>query len=171
MTDLIYDFISTGVDLLLISSVLAAMIVMLRGSTQLTQMISEQEITSQEFDYYLQFHAYDNQEGLSSADALSCMCGYRFDIWVCINTGSAIYLNDPDTGKYYSISSTAVGKTTAEAKQLCATGTKISYEDLASALNPSWKYKARLLTLNGATLEAEDFSRNLIVNGIYFEVY
>ena len=51
MTDVIYDFISTGVDLLLVGAVLSALIVMMRGSTQLTTLISNQQIVTEEFDY------------------------------------------------------------------------------------------------------------------------
>jgi hypothetical protein len=55
MTDLIYDFISTGVDLILVGSVLAAMIVMMRGSANLTTLISHQQVVTEEFDYYLKY--------------------------------------------------------------------------------------------------------------------
>lgn len=169
MTDLIYDFISTGVDLLLIGAVLAAMIVMMRGSTQLTQLISDQQVTTEEFDYYLQYHAYDNQVGLSSADALSAIVGNRFDIWVCIKDGSTCYINNPETGKYYKTNFTTIGKTPSQ----CATAmtTTIAYQDLSKALNPSAMYKAKLVVLDNGKFQVDSFNRDTVIFGIYFERY
>lgn len=169
MTDVIYDFISTGVDLLLIGAVLSAMLVMLRGSSQLTKMISEQDATSQEFDYYLEYHAYDNQTGLATADALSAMAGYRFELYVCIKDGTNFYVNNPDNGKYYKVSASIVDKDIPAIKNMITAGTKLTYKELAEQITAGKHYKARLLSLNNNKLKFEDFSRNTLVLGIYFE--
>ena len=169
MTDIIYDFISTGVDLLLIGAVLSAMLVMLRGSNQLTKMISEQDATAQEFDYYLQYHAYDNQDGLATADALSAIAGYRFELYVCIKDGSNYYVNDIETGKYYKISDTIVDKKVSQIKSMISSGTKLTYKELTTAVTTGAKFKARLLSVKNDKLIFEDFSRNTLVLGIYFE--
>lgn len=179
MTDLIYDFISTGVDLILVGSVLAAMIVMMRGSANLTTLISHQQVVTEEFDYYLKYHMYDNQEGLSAADALSAMVGNRFELHVCIYdpVKNQILMNNPDDGKYYEVANTFFndtdGKmTAAEASTLCLAGTRLDYKQLAAkdALSPDKKYRATVVGLEDGVLKRVNFSRDTIVVGIYFEV-
>jgi hypothetical protein len=136
MTDIIYDFISTGVDLILVGSVLSAMIIMMRGSTQLTTLISNQQIVTEEFDYYLQYHMYDNQEGLAAADALSAIVGNRFELIVCIEdkgdlsdpSDDTYYMNYPETGKYYKVSEGSEGKSMAGCGALCLSGTEKDYK-------------------------------------------
>ena len=179
MTDLIYDFISTGVDLILVGSVLAAMIVMMRGSANLTTLISHQQVVTEEFDYYLKYHMYDNQEGLSAADALSAMVGNRFDLHVCIYdpAENKSYMNNPGDGKYYEVANTffndADGKmTTSEASALCLPTKRLDYKQLAAtnALAPDKKYKVSVVGLEDGVLKKVNFSRDTIVVGIYFEV-
>lgn len=171
MTDLIYDFISTGVDLILVGSVLAAMIVMMRGSTQLTTLISNQQIVTEEFDYYLQYHMYDNQDGLASADALSAIVGNRFELIVCIKADGEIYMNDPETGKYYKVSATSENKSMAECAQLCDAGTALDYKQLAATagLSPENLYHANIMALEGGVLKKANFSRDTIIVGLFFE--
>jgi hypothetical protein len=183
MTDLIYDFISTGVDLILVGSVLAAMIVMMRGSANLTTLISHQQVVTEEFDYYLKYHMYDNQEGLSAADALSAMVGNRFDLHVCIYDPATkkSYMNNPGDGKYYEVADTFFnanntdtdGKmTTSEAAALCLPTKRLDYKQLAATneLAPDKKYKVSVVGLEDGVLKKVNFSRDTIVVGIYFEV-
>lgn len=179
MTDLIYDFISTGVDLILVGSVLAAMIVMMRGSANLTTLISHQQVVTEEFDYYLKYHMYDNQEGLSAADALSAMVGNRFDLHVCIYdpAKNKSYMNNPDDGKYYKVSNTFFNDadrkmTTSEASALCKPTNRLDYKQLAAedALAPDKKYRVSVVGLEDGVLKKVNFSRDTIVVGLYFEV-
>lgn len=178
MTDIIYDFISTGVDLILVGSVLSAMIIMMRGSTQLTTLISNQQVVTEEFDYYLQYHMYDNQEGLAAADALSAMVGNRYDLFVCIEDptdteGTTYYMNYPETGKYYKVTEGSEGKSMAECGNLCLSGTVLDYKMLANekALSPEGLYKASIMGLEGGVLTKTNFSRDTIIVGLYFEKY
>lgn len=172
MTDVIYDFISTGVDLLLIGAVLSALITMMRGSTQLTTLISNQQIVTEEFDYYLQYHMFDNHDGLCSADALSAMVGNRFDLIVCIDDGAGnIYMNNPDDGNYYKVSTGSEGKSMAECAQYCKSGTELSYKELAAedALSPANNFHANIMVLEGGVLNSSTFSRDSIIVGLYFK--
>lgn len=181
MTDIIYDFISTGVDLILVGSVLSAMIIMMRGSTQLTTLISNQQIVTEEFDYYLQYHMYDNQEGLAAADALSAIVGNRFELIVCIEdkgdlsdpSDDTYYMNYPETGKYYKVSEGSEGKSMANCGSLCLSGTEMDYKTLAAepALSPEGMYKAYIMGLEGGVLKKTNFSRDTIIVGLYFEKY
>ena len=167
MTDLIYDFVTTGIDLMLIGGVLSALIVMLRGSAQLTQVISAQHATTQEFDYYLQYHMYDNTEGLSSSDALSAIVGHRFDLFVFVLADGKYYYNDPSTGKYYCGTTNPQGQTLAALRQnffdesLC-----IDYDTLVEKLDPTYIYKSEVCTTTSGEFDTETFNRNTIVTGI-----
>lgn len=178
MTDLVYDMISNGVDLILIGAVLAAMIVMLRGSTQLTQLISDQQVTTEEFDYYLKYHSFDHQQGLSSADGLSAIVGNRYSLWVCIkdsytdvdgNTSTVYYCNDPETGKYYLCNDTIVDKTQGDASTIIHNGTQLSYKELSERLDPSHMFNADILLVEGGVFQKDTFSRDAIILGLYFE--
>lgn len=179
MTDIIYDFISTGVDLILVGSVLSAMIIMLRGSTQLTTLISNQQVVTEEFDYYLQYYMYDNQKGLASADALSAMVGNRYDLVVWIESlDGKIYINVPDTGKYYEVDNTAGSikledQTLASCKTLAESGTLKTYKELAATdvLSPENLFHANIIGLGSGKLETVNFSRDVIVVGLYFKEY
>lgn len=171
MTDIIYDFISTGVDLILIGGILSSLIIMLRGSTQLTNVISNQQATSTELDYYLQYHKYNDSEGMSSADALSALVGYRSDMNVFIalkdpdNPSSWITIyNNPSTGKYYK-RSTYVPKNTAFSTT--ATGVQeLSYDKVAGLLNSTYNYNAYLCTSGSGRYNIANFDRNTVVTGI-----
>lgn len=172
MTDVIYDFISTGVDLLLVGAVLSALIVMMRGSTQLTTLISNQQIVTEEFDYYLQYHMYDNHDGLCSADALSAIVGNRFDLIVCIDGGDGnIYMNNPDNGNYYKVTGTSNEKSMSDCAALCNAGTQLTYKELAAedGLSPANQYHANIMVLEGGVLKKSNFTRDSIIVGLYFE--
>lgn len=185
MTDLIYDFVTTGIDLILIGGILSALIVMLRGSAQLTQVISAQHATTQEFDYYLQYHMYDDTQGLSSSDALSAIVGYRYDLYcfIAIPDSSNVYTyyyNDPATGKYYKFKSDGAGlgtsldtanptgKTIPAMRGVYFTDDKeITYDDLVDDLEPEYTYKSNVCTTASGKFETEVFNRNTIVTGIF----
>lgn len=171
MTDIIYDFISTGVDLILIGGILSSLIIMLRGSTQLTNVISNQQATSDELDYYLQYHKYNDSVGMSSADALSALVGYRSDLNVFIvipsddsDTPASWYTiyNNPATGKYYK-------------KHAYAPATQdfgfsdeesIPYDDVVKELNSTWNYNSYLCTSAGNRFKKAEFDRNTVVTAI-----
>lgn len=175
MTDLVYDFITTGVDLLLIGAVLSAMIVMMRGSTQLTQLISTQQTTTEEFNLYLKYHMYDNQDNLSTADAISAMVGYRYDLYVCIEVDDKCYMNDPETGKYYLVNGTAgdnttaglfLGKTAPDVRTSISGGTQKTYQEILDTIDSTNLYHASLAVLDGGVFKTEGYSRNSVILGI-----
>lgn len=177
MTDVLYDFISTGVDLVLVAAVIAIMLTMLRGSARLTNVIAEQQVTTAEFDRYLQLHKYDNQNNLAFADALSAIVGYRYDMRVFIKaSGNKYFTNDPETGRFYII--TATGGT-VEGKlisDLMETAQEVKYdkecEGRQSIVNSgldSQLYHATLLDFNkDGTLLAQNFNRDSVFVGILF---
>ncbi|MCM1440490.1 MAG: hypothetical protein NC131_15020 [Roseburia sp.] len=166
MTDIIYDFISTGVDLILIGGVLSSLIIMLRGSAQLTTVISNQQATSTELDYYLQYHKYNDSVGMSSADALSALVGYRSDmnVFIVIPNGASyrtIY-NDPATGKYYYKD----GYRPSVNQYNPTSGTQMNYDQVATTLNSTWNYNSYLCTSGNKVFKKADFDRNTVVTAI-----
>lgn len=167
MTDIIYDFISTGVDLILIGGILSSLIIMLRGSAQLTTVISNQQATSTELDYYLQYHKYNDAEGMSSADALSALVGYRADmnVFIVIPNGASGYTtvyNNPTTGKYYKKNSYRPSADTYNP----TSGTLMTYDEVAKVLNSTWEYNSYLCTSASKRFKKADFDRNTVVTAI-----
>lgn len=169
MTDIIYDFISTGVDLILIGGILSSLIIMLRGSAQLTTVISNQQATSTELDYYLQYHKYNDSEGMSSADALSALVGYRSDMNVFVvipdigsSSGYTTIYNNPAKGKYYKKSNYRPSADTYDPDS----GTLMSYEDVAKVLNSTWEYNSYLCTSANKRFKKADFDRNTVVTAV-----
>lgn len=169
MTDIIYDFISTGVDLILIGGILSSLIIMLRGSAQLTTVISNQQATSTELDYYLQYHRYNESVGMSSADALSALVGYRSDMNVFIvipdssaSSGYSTIYNNPATGKYYRKPNYRPGADTYSPD----TGTSMSYDEVTKALNSTWNYNSYLCTSAEKKFKKAEFDRNTVVTAV-----
>lgn len=167
MTDIIYDFITTGIDLMLIGGILSALIVMLRGSAQLTAVIAAQNATTQEFDYYLQYHMYDDTDGLSSSDALSAIVGYRFDLYCFVGIDGVYYYNDPSTGKFYTGTTNPEGQTIAAMRSSFYTDDKeITYDELVEKLDPVNIYNSKVCTTTTGEFATEIFNRNTVVTGI-----
>ena len=142
---------------------------MLRGSAQLTTVISNQQATSTELDYYLQYHKYNDSVGMSSADALSALVGYRSDMNVFIvipdsasASGYVTIYNDPSTGKYYKKQSYRPSADTYEP----TTGTMITYDDVVKVLNSTWEYNSYLCTSASKRFKKAEFDRNMVVTAI-----
>ena len=106
MTDLIYDYITMGVDMIICAAVLAAVVVLLRGSVVLSQFSAAQQANADRVNYYKEYSVYDNTVGLTSADAISTLQYYKNDVQVYVyydvNTRTGRVLRcDPSTGKFY----------------------------------------------------------------------
>lgn len=91
MTDLIYDYISQGVDMIINASILAAIVILLRNATVLSTVSAMQQANSDRLNYYRQYSMYDNTEGLSCADVASCLQYYRNDLCIVIDLGEKRY--------------------------------------------------------------------------------
>lgn len=61
MTDLVYDYISSGVDLLMTASVLSAIIVLLQITNILTNVTALQQANASRVDYYREFNHLDSK--------------------------------------------------------------------------------------------------------------
>lgn len=105
MTDLIYDYITLGVDMIISAAILASIVLLLRTSTLLSMYSAQQQATSDKLNYYREFSMYDCTNNLTGADVLSALTYYRYDldIVVTLSGGSAYYTvyNDRSNGKYY----------------------------------------------------------------------
>lgn len=170
MTDLIYDYITTGIDLMLIGGILSAFIIMLKGSSQLSQVISNQQATAQEYDYYLRYHSYDDTKGLSSSDALSAMIGFRYDLYVVIGIDGEYIYNDPRTGYFYKTTIAPEGYPTGDmVSNIFIDSNKITYQELSDALSPIYIYKSKVASISTGYFKTEMFNRNTVVTGIFME--
>jgi len=112
MTDVIYDYITTGVDLLINAVILSGIIMLLYTSTSLAQTISTQQYASAKVQYYREFNMYDDKV-VSPSDVIGCLLYYRdnFDIKVfptgydpahdTISTSNALIATDNGELQHY----------------------------------------------------------------------
>ncbi len=115
MTDLIYDYISMGVDMMISAAFLTAVVILMRSSTVLSMYSAQQQATTDRLNYYREYSMYDCTDNLLSPDALSAISYYRYDMDVVIVIkgagGSTItvtnYLDNGGIhkyeGKYYKV--------------------------------------------------------------------
>lgn len=103
MTDLVYDHISMGVDMILTAAILAAVVTLLRSAVVLSSYQANIAANSDRMNYYKQYNMYDNTDTLCSADVLSALVYYRYDLSIVVNgaDGVTIISNNPSTGKFY----------------------------------------------------------------------
>lgn len=163
MTDLVYDYITMGVDMMISAAVLAAVVILLRGSVALTQISAVQQENSARVNYYKEYNMYDNTDTLSSADAKSALLYYRYDLEVKIQLASnKIIINDPVTGKIkYTTNGTAWYELTD------VTVLDNPYHTLY--LNPSFKYRGSLFE-DGSNTPSEYYNGGAIT-GLGFVRY
>lgn len=127
MTDMVYDYITMGVDMMISAAILAAVVILLRGSTLLSIYSAQQQSTTDRINYYKEYAMYDCTQGLLSPDVLSTIVYYKYDLDIVIQDGNEIYTNDKKTGKYY------------------LNGAQITYDQLAQGLGTTKKFKAWLV--------------------------
>lgn len=127
MTDLVYDYITMGVDMMISAAILAAVVILLRGSTLLSIYSAQQQSTTDRINYYKEYAMYDCTQGLLSPDVLSTIVYYKYDLDIVIQDDSNIYTNDKKTGKYYM------------------NGVQITYDQLVQNIGTTKKFKAWLV--------------------------
>lgn len=162
MTDLIYDYITMGVDMIICAAVLAAVVVLLRGSVTLSQFSAMQQANADRVNYYKEYSIYDNTTGLSSADAISALQYYKNDLQVYVyfttnsRSGNVIRC-DNKTGKFYR--STNGG----------GSWTEVSSENLSTYIKSNYVFKCHIGE-DGAPLSGlSDSYSGGVITSIVFE--
>ena len=137
MTDLVYDYLTMGVDMMISAAMLAAIVVLLRGSTVLSQYSATQQMNTDRINYYKQYNMYDMTTGLTAADAKSALSYYRHTATVYVwlestdtSYGKECIKTEPKTGKYYYI--TESGQT------------EITYDDISNYIQSTMLFKCKL---------------------------
>ena len=112
MTDIVYDMIAGGVDLIFMSAMLASVILLLRSGIILTSMSSAQQDNANRTVYYKPYYIYDNKDNLASADALSVLLKNRSEVFTMVDIGKPTsgvisthnyIINNINTGEIYNI--------------------------------------------------------------------
>lgn len=152
MTDLIYDYISTGVDMMIYAAILSTVIVLLRMSAVLTSYNANQNANAERVNYYKEYSMYDNTNNLSSADVLSAAVYYQYDLEVKIIIPSGhTYVTRPKSGGgYYDVTDNTV----------------IDYDTLKTALGSTHTWQAKLFENGNNTVS--DYYTGGIISGIQF---
>lgn len=131
MTDMVYDYITTGVDLLINAVILAGIVILIRNSNMLSQISTTQQANADRVNYYKEYAKYDCTTHLSTTDVLSAMSYYKNDhVIVAVipsNNTSVIVQN----GKWYIQTGTNVPQLS-------------SRDGVENLLNITWTYSAYL---------------------------
>lgn len=91
MTDLVYDYITMGVDLIINAVILAGIVLLLKNASILSQISATQQANADRINYYKEYAKFDCTTNLSTADVLSAMSYYKNDHTIVVIS---------DNGKY-----------------------------------------------------------------------
>lgn len=72
MTDLVYDYITTAVDMVISAAILSSVVMLLYTSSRLSVEIVNSQSTSDTLAHYMQFNQYDDTEVITS-DVISAL--------------------------------------------------------------------------------------------------
>ena len=137
MTDLIYDYITMGVDMIISASILTAIIIMLKGTTLLSQYSANQQMVANSMNYYKQYSAYDNTTELECSDVVAAMAYFK-------ELDFIIYMNKEKTNYYATKDSNGDG---IKEYVYMSSGnqTNKTYEDIKSELGVKYLFNANII--------------------------
>lgn len=116
MNDLVYDYITAGVDMIISAVILSGVVLLLRGTVILNQYSANQQATAERVSYYKEYSIYDNTSNLSSADVISALVYYKDNFSVVIDisgNGSKLITWNQRLSRYELVSN---GSITANTK-------------------------------------------------------
>lgn len=157
MTDLVYDYISMGVDMILTAAILSAIVVLLRSSTVLSAYQANLQANSDRMNYYKQFNMYDNTNTLCTADIISALLYYRYDMELVVKNsdGNVLITNkygsNKITGQFYN-----------------ASGTPLTVSQIQSMLMANWTYSSKLVEDLRSVPDANNYEGGM-VTGLVFQ--
>lgn len=168
MTDIVYDYLTMGVDMIISAVILTAIVVLLQTVTILNNYSAQQQATADRITYYKQFNMYDNTENLSSADIVSALIYYKGELDIKVkfscndptSTSSKVLYYDSGKDEYVMrTSGGAESRTNKESvmKAWIKSTSKfdaVLYEDMAEEPFPSTHYKGGIVT--GITFTTSD---------------
>lgn len=135
MTDVIYDAITNGVDMVISASVLSSIVILLYMSSVLSGEISMSQATSETVAYYREFNQYNDTEILAS-DVIGTVLKYRKDLEIDIKlTGDFHVVVDPATGIHYKEGTNIINDI------------QPTSVELSSYIQSDTKYRASLITV------------------------
>lgn len=164
MTDLVYDYITMGVDMIISAAMLASIVILLKGSNILSQYSAVQQMNTDKINYYKQYNMYDMTTGLTAADAKSALSYYRHTatVYVWLNPTGSSYgktgiRTDQKTGKYYYMD------TSGE--------TEIEYKDIPDYIDSTMLFNCKIAEDNQDKLFSDDstYSGGVITTIIFYK--
>lgn len=93
MTDLIYDYITTGVDMVISGAILSSIVMILYTSSRLSVELNNSQATAETLAYYMQFNQFDNKNVLAS-DVIGTIIKYSSELEVVVydSDGSTVIM-------------------------------------------------------------------------------
>ena len=161
MTEIIYDYITQGVDMLISGVILTAIVVMLRSVTILNTYSANQQATTDRLNYYKEYAMYDCTDKLLSPDVLSAMVYYKYNLDIVVIIGSNTYTNYIDAG---------AGAAHQHEGKYYKNGTEITYSQFVGDLGSNKKFTANLVEDMTDTPSTTGYKGGLIT-GLKFVSY
>lgn len=170
MTDLVYDYISTGVDMILMAAILSSIVVLLRSSMILSSYQADLTANSDRMNYYRQYNMYDNTDDLCSADVVSALIFFCHDHQLVVNDtdGRLLVRNNTNDGTFYFGPAASSHVPTGKAASDYEEGDVCTTQQLGEFLRSDWTWNAQLFE-DGSSTGSSHYSGG-IVTGIKFKV-
>lgn len=139
MTDLVYDYVTMGVDMIVNAVLLSAICVLLYTTSTLSIEISNQQATADSLSYYMEFNQFDGTDVLA-ADVIGAILRYHksLDIKVTMS-GSKTITCETTTGK-------VVYQLSGVSQEIAATTAVLS-----SIITSDKQFTAQVYTSSGTT--------------------
>lgn len=101
MTDLIYDYITTAVDMVISAAILSSVVMLLYTSSRLSVEIINSQSTADTLAYYMQFNQYDNEEVITS-DVISALVKFADEVEIVVyDTSNNVVVHTTGNGYIY----------------------------------------------------------------------
>ncbi|MBR3599547.1 MAG: hypothetical protein IKL53_06685 [Lachnospiraceae bacterium] len=133
MTDLVYDFITMGIDMIMNAAILAAIVIIFRSSTLLSMYSSAQQANADAMRYYKQYSAYDNTKGLECSDVVSALVYFdKLDFKIIMNEAGTDYYATANNGTGY-------------VHVIDGTASEVSYAQIREDLGVKYYFKSQII--------------------------
>lgn len=158
MNDLIYDYITAGVDMLISAVILSGVVLLLRGTVILNQYSANQQATAEKVTYYKEFSIYDNTNNLSSADVISALVYYKDELDVVISLNASctdLVYYDKINKVYVHNNAGAISKSASE-------------DVMKGWVNSTLTFKGQIIEDGGSKPAKPRYYQGGAITGLYF---
>lgn len=151
MTDVVYDALTNGVDMMITAAVLSVVVILLRSAVTLSSLSNAQQANADRVNYYRTFNAYDNTT-ITGADVVGCILKFQGEVEVVVQLGTRYLVASTDGSiKVYNGANGAVLETISG---------EMKTSRLQAWLGTSTTYKSVIFEDSGKSTKNSNWSSN-----------